>query len=50
MQAGGATALTLAGVSPQLIQAAGRWPSDEFEKYIRIHPYILQALIHDSSS
>jgi hypothetical protein len=28
----------------------GRWSSDEFKKYIQIHPYILQALIHDSSS
>ncbi|KAG2037072.1 hypothetical protein BDR03DRAFT_864594 [Suillus americanus] len=45
-----ATALALAGVPPQLIQAAGRWSSDEFEKYIQIHPFILQALIHDSTS
>jgi hypothetical protein len=50
MRTGGATALALAGVSPQLIQAVGRWSSDEFKKYIWIHPYILQALIHDSSS
>jgi len=48
MRAGGATALALAGVPPPLIQAAGRWSSDEFAKYIRIHPFILQALIHDS--
>jgi hypothetical protein len=44
------TQCALAGVSPQLIQAVGRWSSDEFKKYIQIHPYILQALIHDSSS
>jgi hypothetical protein len=48
MRAGGATALALAGIPPPLIQAAGRWSSDEFAKYIRIHPFILQALIHDS--
>lgn len=50
MRAGGATALALAGAAPQLIQAAGRWSSDEFQKYIRIHPFILQAIIHDSPS
>jgi hypothetical protein len=50
MQAGGATALALAGTAPQVIQAAGRWPSEEFQKYIRSHPFILQAILHDSSS
>jgi hypothetical protein len=50
MRAGGATALALAGAAPQVIQAAGRWSSDEFQKYIRIHPFILQAIIHASSS
>jgi hypothetical protein len=48
LQAGGAMALALAGATPQTIQAAGRWSSDEFQKYIRLHPFLLQALIHDS--
>jgi len=34
MQAGGATALTEAGTSPHLIQAAGRWTSDTFNRYV----------------
>ncbi|KAJ8581131.1 hypothetical protein M405DRAFT_752267 [Rhizopogon salebrosus TDB-379] len=45
---GGATALAASGVAPDLIRAAGRWSSDEFNKYIRVHPYILHAMIHDS--
>jgi hypothetical protein len=49
LRAGGATALALAGATPQTIQAAGRWSSDEFRKYIRLHPFLLQALIHDSA-
>ncbi|OJA08810.1 hypothetical protein AZE42_05069 [Rhizopogon vesiculosus] len=46
MRVGGATALALAGSTPQMIQAAGRWSSDEFQKYIRVHPFLLQALLH----
>ncbi|KAF9230502.1 putative retroelement protein [Melanogaster broomeanus] len=46
MRAGGATALALRGVAPYLIQAAGRWSSDEWLKYIRKHPILQQALIH----
>ncbi|KAG2112218.1 uncharacterized protein F5147DRAFT_523484, partial [Suillus discolor] len=30
IRAGGATALALMGVSPDMIQGAGRWSSDEF--------------------
>ncbi|KIK47495.1 hypothetical protein CY34DRAFT_799212 [Suillus luteus UH-Slu-Lm8-n1] len=45
MRAGGATALAATGVTPALIQAAGRWSSDEFQKYIRKHPLLLQLLI-----
>lgn len=48
IRAGGATALALAGVSPDMIQGAGRWSSDKFRKYIRVHPFILQAMIHES--
>jgi hypothetical protein len=48
LRAGGATALAASGVAPDLIRAAGRWSSDEFNKYIRVHPYILHAMIHDS--
>jgi hypothetical protein len=45
LRAGGATALALAGVSNDLIQAAGRWSSDVFQAYIRKHPILLQLLI-----
>ncbi|KAF9232211.1 hypothetical protein BU15DRAFT_18047, partial [Melanogaster broomeanus] len=44
MRAGGATTLALRGVAPYLIQAAGRWSSDEWLKYIRRHPILQQAL------
>jgi hypothetical protein len=50
MRAGGATALAATGVAPALIQAAGRWSSDEFQKYIRKHPYLLHLLIHGSQN
>ena len=49
MRAGGATALAMAGVPPDLIQAAGRWSSDEFHKYIRQHPFLLHALMHGTA-
>ncbi|KAG1869229.1 hypothetical protein C8R48DRAFT_597724 [Suillus tomentosus] len=48
MHAGGATALAGTGVAPALIQAAGRWSSDEFQKYIRKHPFLLHLLVHSS--
>jgi len=48
MRAGGATALAAAGVAPALIQAAGHWSSDNFQKYIRQHPLLLHLLIHAS--
>ncbi|KAG1865712.1 hypothetical protein C8R48DRAFT_600904 [Suillus tomentosus] len=44
------TALAATGVTPALIQAAGRWSSDEFQKYIRKHPYLLHLLIHGSQN
>ncbi|KAG2341579.1 hypothetical protein BDR05DRAFT_887941 [Suillus weaverae] len=50
MRAGGATALAATGVAPALIQAAGRWSLDEFQKYIRKHPFLLHLLIHGSQA
>jgi hypothetical protein len=40
MRAGGATALAEDGAPPHIIQAAGRWPSDTFQIYIRNHPVL----------
>ena len=37
LRAGGATALAAWGVAPDLIQAAGRWSSDEFNKCSVLH-------------
>ena len=34
MHTGGATVLAEAGIAPALIQAAGRWSSDTFNRYI----------------
>ncbi|KAF8426442.1 hypothetical protein L210DRAFT_3652909 [Boletus edulis BED1] len=48
MRAGGATALAMAGTPPHVIQAIGRWSSDEWQKYVRKHPYLQQALLHGS--
>jgi hypothetical protein len=49
MRAGGATALAIAGMTPDLIQAAGRWSMDEFKKYVRQHAFLLNALFHGSA-
>lgn len=45
LRAGGATALALAGASPEIIKATGRWSSDAFERYIRKNPLLIHALI-----
>ncbi|KAG1873558.1 putative retroelement protein [Suillus subalutaceus] len=50
MRGGGATALAASGIAPALIQAAGRWSSDEFQKYICKHPFLLHLLIHGSQN
>jgi hypothetical protein len=34
MRAGGATALAITGMTPDLIQVARHWSSDEFKKYV----------------
>ena len=45
LRAGGATSLAAAGVLTSQIQSIGRWKSTAFERYIRRHPTVLQALI-----
>ena len=50
LRSGGATAYALAGMSDDRIQALGRWSSDAFKAYIRVHPVLLQALIRGSQS
>ena len=47
---GGATALALAGISDNAIQSMGQWASDTFRIYIRKHPVLLHALIHNKSA
>jgi hypothetical protein len=44
MRSGGATALAIAGIPDNRIQAMGRWSSDAYQQYIRKHPALLQAL------
>ena len=46
MRAGGATYLAELGSPSQLIRAIGRWLSNAWEIYIRVHPTLLQALLH----
>ena len=46
MRAGGATTLALSGTPPHIIQAIGPWSSDDWQKYVRKHAYLQQALLH----
>jgi hypothetical protein len=46
MRAGGATHLAKIHTPPEIIRGMGRWSSDAWEIYIRIHPTLLQALLH----
>ena len=53
LRAGGATAMAEHGVSPSIIQAAGRWASEAFLIYIRKNPTLLQGFLYtlpDSSA
>jgi hypothetical protein len=50
LRAGGATMLADLGVSPHIIQAAGRWSSEAFRIYVRKNPFLLQNLIFGHSS
>jgi len=50
MRAGGATALAEAGVAPNLIQTAGRWTSETFNRYVRKNPFLFEALLIGRSS
>jgi len=50
MRAGGATSLAAAGVSPDRIQAIGRWKSDAWERYVRKNVTLLQALLFNGRS
>jgi hypothetical protein len=45
LRSGGATNLAINGVSPPLIQAAGRWSSEAFRAYTRKNPFFLHALL-----
>lgn len=46
MRSGGATTLALQGTPPHTIQAVGRWSSDDWQKYVRNHAFLQQALLH----
>ena len=46
IRSGGATALAVAGVPDHIIQLISRWSSDTFHIYIRLHPVLLQVLLH----
>lgn len=50
MRAGGATFLAEHNIPSHLIQSAGRWSSDSFQRYIRKHPALMQALILSTAS
>ncbi|KAJ3006336.1 hypothetical protein HKX48_000169 [Thoreauomyces humboldtii] len=40
---GGATNMALQGANPLVIRRWGRWDSDAWELYVRLHPAILVA-------
>jgi hypothetical protein len=46
MQSGGATTLALNRSPPYLIQSLGGWSSEEWQKYVRNHAFLQQALLH----
>jgi hypothetical protein len=46
LRAGGATFLATIRTPPDLIRAIGRWSSKAWEVYIRVHPTLLHALLH----
>ncbi|KAG8975874.1 hypothetical protein FRB90_009387, partial [Tulasnella sp. 427] len=50
LRAGGATELTIQGVPEALIRRIGRWSSDAWERYIRVHPVLLAAILQARSS
>ena len=50
MESGGATALMLAGIPDDHIQARWHWSSDTYCAYIQKHPVMLQALLHGCST
>jgi hypothetical protein len=50
MRAGGATSLAEAGTPPNLIQVAGRWTSETFNRYVRKSPFLFEALLIGRSS
>jgi hypothetical protein len=45
MRAGRATAMAEAGFAPPLIQTAGRWTSETFNRYVRKNPFLFEALL-----
>lgn len=45
LRSGGATMLAKNGVDLQIIQALGRWSSDAFRSYIRLHPMLLHTAV-----
>jgi hypothetical protein len=45
LRSGGATALAENGVDLHIIQALGRWSSEAFRSYIRLHPILLHNAI-----
>ena len=46
---GGATDLASRGFSPNAIMSIGRWLSDDWQKYIRCHPVLMNALYFSKS-
>jgi len=50
LRSGGATALAIAGVPADRIQAIGRWSSNTFQIYIRKNPVLLQALLGSAAT
>ena len=49
MRSGGATTLALIGKPPHVIQTLGHWSSKEWQKYVRNHTFLQQALLHGGS-
>jgi hypothetical protein len=49
IRAGGATDLAARGFPPDNIMMVGRWLSDDWRKYVRVHPTLMNALYFSGS-
>lgn len=50
LRAGGATELALKGTPEPIIRRMGRWTSEAWERYVRVHPVLLSAVLQSRNT